>query len=389
MTCHFSHLTIIRTTIGLCVVILLLRLNPLENQRCNWIFPNYVANNSEDIALTIPRSTVITRPAARSTQGENFNVESDKTTLGQFFPVNLPVFCVYCITSTCALCMKIFFCVPDVQDQSWIETKIKRTDAVINKQLISSIFKNSDPFSAPLTVRPDWTYPHTNWRAEFFELCWTEYVEPNLGSLEFYLEIGSFKAGSIVRLAEHLKKKHLESGEWKKTSLVCMDPFTGDVNMWDWNNGQKRDHDFLATSSSGRPQIFETFMANVVDKGHQDMILPVVVGGLVGMKLLGRLFEDGRITKMPDVIYLDSAHEKDETYLELKQAWIILRDCGMLMGDDWSWRAVRDDVSKFAMELALPELALHPGTSQPVPGVVLGPNGQWSIIKGGTGNKCV
>ena len=51
---------------------------------------------------------------------------------------------------------------------------------------------------------------------------------------------------------------------------------------------------------------------------------------------------------MPDIIYLDSAHEADETYLELVNAWRILPNGGVLLGDDWSWDAVKNDVVKFS-----------------------------------------
>jgi hypothetical protein len=213
---------------------------------------------------------------------------------------------------------------------------------------------------------------------------WTKYIKPNHLEIEFYLEVGSFKAGSITLLAALLKEHY---NNWKLTSLVCMDPFTGDVNMWDWNDGKNRGHDFLAMGLDGRPRIFETFMANVIDKGHQDLILPMTVGGLVGMKLLLRLKQQGRISQLPGIIYLDSAHEKDETYLELMQAWDLLRDCGAIMGDDWGWMAVKDDAMRFAKNQNLHTLPVHPmngnneSNDQPVPGLIVGPKGQWFIIK--------
>ena len=160
--------------------------------------------------------------------------------------------------------------------------------------------------------------------------------------------------------------------------------------MWDWNrNSNKGEHNFLATGADGRPRIFETFMANVADLGHEDMILPIVVGGLVGMKLLARMKERGRIDKLPDIIYLDSAHEKDETYLELTQAWTILRECGAIIGDDWDWHDVRGDVLKLAKEKKLPTLPLYDApdisTQQPVSGLLVGPNNQWFVIKNTSG----
>ena len=34
--------------------------------------------------------------------------------------------------------------------------------------------------------------------------------------------------GSAIRMAETLKNNN------KSTEIICIDPFTGDVNMWDW-----------------------------------------------------------------------------------------------------------------------------------------------------------
>lgn len=265
-------------------------------------------------------------------------------------------------------------------------TPINRTEARINQQLIDDIFRGVDPFAQSVVVEPDWSYPHTNWRPDFFESLWTQYVRPNHGALDFYLEVGSFKGGSITRLADLLKKK---CRNWKNVSLVCMDPFTGDVNMWDWNHqggSTEYRHNFLDTGPDGRPRIFERFMANVADKGHQDMVLPVVVGGLVGMKLIDRFHQSGRIDRLPSVIYLDSAHEKDETFLELEQAWKILRECGAILGDDWSWDAVREDAMRFVMSRDPPSLPIYDKYKQPTPGLILGPNGQWFIIK--IGKSC-
>lgn len=160
--------------------------------------------------------------------------------------------------------------------------------------------------------------------------------------------------------------------------------------MWAWNNGKEiGGHDFLITGLDGRPRVFETFMANVIDKGHQNMILPVVAGGLIGMKLLVRLKTEGRIDQLPGIIYLDSAHEKDETYLEITQAWDLLRDCGAIIGDDWIWPAVREDATRFAREKRIHNLPVYPMSgntnTQPVPGLILGPNNQWFIIKNNKG----
>ena len=56
---------------------------------------------------------------------------------------------------------------------------------------------------------------------------------------------------------------------------------------------------------------------------------------------------------MPQLVFLDSAHEPDETYIELCLYWNLLPSGGILMGDDLFWDAVREDVLRFIMERKL------------------------------------
>merc|ERR1719387_1123892 len=56
-------------------------------------------------------------------------------------------------------------------------------------------------------------------------------------------------------------------------------------------------------------------MSNLKAAGHQDTVLPVRASSLVGMRLLTRLQQEKRLDQLPKVIYLDSAHEKDETLM--------------------------------------------------------------------------
>ena len=70
--------------------------------------------------------------------------------------------------------------------------------------------------------------------------------------------------------------------------------------------------------------------------------------GLVGMRLLKMLHTSKKLAALPQVLFLDSAHEADETRLELEQAFKLLAPGGLLFGDDWSWEAVRNDVTGLA-----------------------------------------
>ena len=58
---------------------------------------------------------------------------------------------------------------------------------------------------------------------------------------------------------------------------------------------------------------------------------------------------------------MDSAHERDETYIEMKLFWTTLRPGGVLFGDDYGWTQVKHDVDKFVQKNKV-KLELHGGT---------------------------
>ena len=217
-------------------------------------------------------------------------------------------------------------------------------------------------------------YPHTNIVTEIIE-CVLDVVRPN-----FWLELGSMLGGSAIRVAEAVKRQS------SNTQIVCVDPFSGDVNMWDWEqpNRQIGEWQFVRLYR-GKPTIYDRFLANIAHEGHDDIVLPIPVTSIVGIKLIKRLYDSGRITSLPSVIYLDSAHEPDETLLELQKCWELLTPGGVLMGDDWGWEAVRNDVLRFAGSVRLND-ELRGGLVEKYKyfqldgGVLLG-RGQWLIAK--------
>lgn len=149
--------------------------------------------------------------------------------------------------------------------------------------------------------------------------------------------------GSAIRMAETLKKNN------KSAEIICIDPFTGDVNMWDWEKQKANSGDWrFLKLENGIPTIYKRFLANCKYSGFENKILPINATTSVGIKLLQRLFSQNRISQLPNYIYLDSAHEKDETFIELSLCWSCLINTSILFGDDWDWEAVREDVIKFS-----------------------------------------
>jgi predicted O-methyltransferase YrrM len=246
----------------------------------------------------------------------------------------------------------------------------------VYSELLTNLYDNESPY---LSADMEWVdngYPHTNLSAELVKTLF-QLLPP-----QFVLELGSMLGGSAIRMAQQIKADGLNA------SVICVDPFTGDVNMWDWEKNDRihRKWRFLRLDK-GVPTIYKRFLANIANNDLSDVILPINTTSTVGMKLIERLNVQKRISGMPDYIYLDSAHEAGETLFELKMAWHVLKSGGVLFGDDWSWDAVRNDVIEFAKgldnvnkDLLVKLCEALPGSQIVESNIVLW-NGQWILVK--------
>lgn len=91
------------------------------------------------------------------------------------------------------------------------------------KKLVDGFYGGENPWDGySSTMEADHSYPHTSVKPQFLTKLF-EVAQP-----EFIAEFGSFKGGSAIIMASVLK----ELGMAKKCAILCVDPFTGDVNMW-------------------------------------------------------------------------------------------------------------------------------------------------------------
>ena len=202
------------------------------------------------------------------------------------------------------------------------------------------LYGNSDPYSTwPCrTEFPTYDrYLHTHITEEVIDHLLDTCPEG------LWLEVGSMYGGSAIKAAEMMRLRET------KRPILCVDPFCGDVSMWEINAADPE----LLDCEGSRVTILDKFIGNVISAGFQDAITPLPVTGTIGMRLLERFIEDGKIDKGPSVIYLDSAHEWEETYIELKTAWRILDNGGCIAGDDLDWPAVKHDLRKFSQEIGV------------------------------------
>jgi cephalosporin hydroxylase len=253
----------------------------------------------------------------------------------------------------------------------------------VRQALVRELWNDDDPFTHANPSFVDTGYPHTHIRPEAIDLV-LKTVKPT-----FWLEAGSMLGGSLIKTAEAIDRSGLY------TDIVSVDPFTGDVNMWAWEHGG-----FLSKAwrflrlENGHTTIYDRFIANVNHANQSSKVVPIVTTATVGFKLIERLHAERRIPELPQVIYLDSAHEEHETLIELRLAWGILQPGGVLWGDDWLWEGVNLDLKKFAKEFSShidkkAMLAIHkalPQSTIEVDSIVLY-EGQWFLCKPPVGQE--
>lgn len=230
-------------------------------------------------------------------------------------------------------------------------------------------------FSNPYGIRPNFkNYPHSNLLPELFTNI-LDVLAPD-GGPRFVVEVGSLHGHSAIQMATVLDGLGLD-----EVPILCIDPFTGDTNMWA-NYQEDASVRGWVNIQDGRMTVFDQFMVNVqfalsrsLTKHH---ILPLQATSTIGARWLGE------VGYTPDLIFLDSAHEVDETFLEISLFYRILVPGGIIFGDDYGWAAVKHDVHKFVDEHNRVHAADAPAALNIVPAREGATNMLWILRKAKT-----
>eukprot|EP00210_Caulerpa_lentillifera_P009054 g8641.t1 len=162
-------------------------------------------------------------------------------------------------------------------------------------------------------------------------------IVPNL-----VIEVGVWKGASGLKLAQAVKEQG--SGVF-----VAVDTWLPVLRFWENHYEHNRMQDLKF--NHGYPDIFHTFIGNVIHQNLTEVVIPFPATAKVAFEFFTR-----RKTKA-ELIHLDISHSHDEVMSDLKQWWSVLRNGGVLMGDDWSWvwpgvlSAVRQFAKKHRLEI--------------------------------------
>ena len=152
---------------------------------------------------------------------------------------------------------------------------------------------------------------------------------------ENIVELGSWKGGSAIRMAEICDQLKLE------TKIHCVDTWLGSAEHFD---GKPRDYLF-PVDVLGTPLLYQQFLLNVKLNGHETRIIPYRNTA----SHLAILF--GKQGKKAELIYVDGPHDYESVYQDLCSYALLLTDKkSVLFGDDYHLDSVRAAVIRFAFE---------------------------------------
>lgn len=155
------------------------------------------------------------------------------------------------------------------------------------------------------------------------------------------IEVGSWKGLSAIHMARVMKSLGRIDFE-----ILCVDTWLGSYEHW----LERDDPHFFASLAlvNGYPTLYRQFLTNVVKCGQDDVITPFpLTSGQAAIFL-------ERKGVQADFIYIDAAHDEDGVRADLVAYWPLLREGGVLLGDDYDQPPLAAAADKFAKETGIP-----------------------------------
>jgi hypothetical protein len=195
-------------------------------------------------------------------------------------------------------------------------------------------------------INPYQGYPKEHWPVEqFFEWgCRHPWFHELIEELKPWLiiEVGSFLGGSAIVMAEKLRAMGLVN-----SAVLCIDTWLAEQILW-----SMPEHRVKLKIQYGRPCFYYTFLSNIIDRGLQDVVVPLSMPSLSAGRYLKRL------GIRSSFIYIDGCHEEGDVRNDLEMYWAILEPGGVMLVDDYNegvemFVGLVRDVDRFVAERGL------------------------------------
>jgi predicted O-methyltransferase YrrM len=159
------------------------------------------------------------------------------------------------------------------------------------------------------------------------------------------IDVGVWKGQSTITFARAQEKVAPDG------FVIAVDTFLGSPEHW--TLARPDVHRSLAFRH-GRPSFYETFLSNVVLAKATEQIVPLAQTSENAAAILRRH------GIMPDLVHIDAAHEYHPVLRDIEVWWAMLKQGGVLVGDDFVSPGVAKAVVHFSDKLGLPFQVNHP-----------------------------
>lgn len=161
------------------------------------------------------------------------------------------------------------------------------------------------------------------------------------------IEVGVWKGTASIHMAKIVRELDL------RCEIICIDTWLGSPEHILAGHGSER-YKSLALRN-GYPQLFYTFLSNVIRQGVADYVVPLPMTSESAVVVLRRL------GLRADIIHIDAAHQYEPVLRDFSEYWRLLSDRGVLIGDDYDFhRGVTRAADEFASTVGRPLCASFP-----------------------------
>ena len=116
--------------------------------------------------------------------------------------------------------------------------------------------------------------------------------------------------------------------------VICVDTWLGSLEHYAKKEGGYWGRDQLATVN-GYPSFYKRFLANVIENGVQDNILPIPNTSHIAARWLAKQ------KIQADLIYIDASHDAVSVARDIKAYLPLLKEGGVMVGDDYEQIGIR------------------------------------------------
>ena len=175
------------------------------------------------------------------------------------------------------------------------------------------------------------------WIDRDFNSTFVSFLKPDTNIV---IEVGTWKGCSTIRMADCMKAAGIQS-----PTIIAVDTWLGAPEFWTWGIDDPT-RGISLNCQNGYPSVFYTFTKNVKSYGYDNIIAPFPISSIQGADVLKYY----KITA--DIIYVDAAHEYEPVKADIKHYWNILKQGGVMFGDDYAdyWPGVKQAVNEFVYE---------------------------------------